>query len=293
MSRPENLGTDPGHLRERQYKDPGNLEARMALHARYVRASQPWHRWLVGRIDWPEGARVLEVGCGTGALWVRAAPVLPHLRLTLTDLSPGMVGAATEALRPLERIELVDARTADVQDLPFEVGAFDVVVANHMLYHLPDLERGVAELARVLDPAGVLLAATNGAHHLDIVADLSRQALGWSSSDFVARRFGKENGAAVLGVAFGSVEWHEHPSTMVVTDPADVEAYINSSTPAQRASPEARAALHAAIEERFRAAGGSLEVRTESGCFVARSPGRPPEVPSPDPARPGAGATRR
>ena len=278
MSGPQNLGTDPRHLRERQYRDPGNLSARMALHARYARAVVPWHRWLVGRIAWPEGARVLEVGCGTGALWVQAAPVLPRLRLTLTDLSPGMLDAATAALRTLETIELVDARTADVQDLPFGAGAFDVVVANHMLYHLPDLDRGVAELARVLDPRGALMAATNGAHHLDGVSELSRQVLGWSTSDFVARRFGKESGAAVLRRAFGSVEWHEHPSTMVITDPADVEAYIASSTPAQSAPPEVRAALRQAIDERFRAGGGVLEVRTESGCFVARSPAPPRPV---------------
>ncbi len=270
--RGEQLGADPDHLRERQYKDPTNLNARMALHAKYVQAPEPWHRWLVGRIAWSEGDRVLEVGCGTGALWVKAAPVLPRLGLTLTDLSPGMLEAATRAVQPLERIELVGARTADVMELPFADGAFDVVLANHMLYHLPDIDRGVAELARVLDPAGVLVAATNGANHVDAVAELARQVLGWSPSDFVARRFGKENGGDVLRRSFGWVEWHEHPSTMVITEPADVEAYIVSSTAGQQASPAARTALRAAIGERFRAAGGTLEVRTESGCFVARSP---------------------
>lgn len=279
VSRPEELGSDADHLRERQYKDPINLSARMALHAKYVRAAEPWHAWLVGCIPWPDGARVLEVGCGTGALWAGAAPLLPHIRLTLTDLSPGMLDAAIRVVDGLDRIELVEARTADTLDLPFDDGAFDVVVANHMLYHLPDIPRGVTGLARVLDPGGALLAATNGAHHVDAVADLSRQVFGWSSSDWVAQRFGKENGAALLSTAFGSVEWHEHPSTMLVTDPSDVEAYITSSTAAQAASPEARAGLHRAVEERFRSAGGALEVRTESGCFVARRPAKGPGTP--------------
>jgi SAM-dependent methyltransferase len=272
VSDPQSLGTNPEHLRECQYRDPRNLGARMALHARYTKAPQPWHRWLIGRITWPEGARVLEVGCGTGALWERAAPALPPLRLTLTDLSPGMLETAVTAVGALGGIELVEARTADVMALPFDDGAFDVVVANHMLYHLPDLDRGVAELARVLDASGVLLAATNGAHHLDGVAEISRQVLGWSTSDFVAQRFGKENGGAVLRRAFGSVEWHEHPSTMVISDPDDVEAYITSSSAFQDAAPETLAALRRAIDERFAQGGGSLEVRTESGCFVARSP---------------------
>jgi len=272
VTRREDLGADPNHLRERQYKDATNLNARMALHTKYVRAPEPWHRWLVGRIDWPEGARVLEVGCGTGALWVNAAPVLPPVRLTLTDLSPGMLEAATRAVHELDGVEVVEARTADVMALPFADGVFDVVLANHMLYHLRDIPGGVAELARVLHDDGALVAATNGARHVDAVADLARQVFGWSSSDFVAERFGKENGASVLHGSFGSVVWHEHPSTMIVTDPADVEAYIMSSTAAQTAAPQARAALHEAVTARFRSAGGVLEVRTESGCFVARSP---------------------
>jgi SAM-dependent methyltransferase len=226
----------------------------------------------VDRIAWPEGAEVLEVGCGSGALWVNVAPLLPHLRLTLTDFSPGMVDAATAAVAPLPGIELCEARTCDVQDLPFDDGTFDLVVANHMLYHVPDLSQAVAEFARVLRPDGVLMAATNGPRHLSELAAISREALGWSPLDFVDRRFGRTNGAAILGAAFGSVEWHLHPSALVCTDPDDVYAFIASTAPGQEASPEQQDKLRLAIDERFRAGGGSLEVTMESGCFVARDP---------------------
>ena len=159
----------------------------------------------------PEGGEVLEVGCGSGALWVNIATLLPDLRLTLTDLSDGMVEAATRAVAVLDGIELVEARACDVQELPFADGAFDVVVANHMLYHVPDPARAAAEFARVLRPDGALMAATNGPRRLNAVADLSRQALAWSSLDFGDRRFGTSNGASTLGTAFGSVEWQHHP----------------------------------------------------------------------------------
>ena len=78
----------------------------MALHAKYSRAEVPWYEWLVGQVDWPEGGQVLEVGCGSGALWVNVAPLVPHLRLTLTDLSEGMVEAAASAVGPLRGLEL-------------------------------------------------------------------------------------------------------------------------------------------------------------------------------------------
>ena len=190
----EGLGTDQEYLRGSQYKDPTNLNARIALHANYTRADEPWYPWLVGRINWPVGAEVLEVGCGTGALWANVAPLLPDLRLTLTDLSEGMLATAARTVASIANIELAGARTCDVQALPLPDAAFDIAVANHMLYHVPDPRRAAAELARVLRPNGVLLAATNGPRHLDAIAELSRQALGWSPLDFSDRRFGKTNG---------------------------------------------------------------------------------------------------
>ena len=270
MTSQEGFGTDRDYLRERQYKDPGNLNARIALHAKYSRAEVPWFEWLMGQVDWPEGGLVLEVGCGTGLLWVSAAPLLPGLRLTLTDLSEGMVETASGAVAGLPGIELADARTCDAQDLPFEDDTFDVVVSNHMLYHVPDRRRAAAEFARVLRPGGVLLAATNGPRHLDAVAEVSRLALGWSSLDSVDGRFGVSTGEEILRTAFSSVTWHLHPSTMICTDPADVLAFIASSPAGQNATPAQRLALEEAVATRFAEEGGQLTITTESGCFVAK-----------------------
>jgi SAM-dependent methyltransferase len=273
VTRREGLGTDPEYLRQRQYRDPTNLNARIALHAKYSRADEPWYPWLASRIEWPEGGDVLDVGCGTGALWVAIAPLLPHLRLTLTDLSDGMVEAAADAVAALDGVDLVGALPCDVQELPFPDESFDVVVANHMLYHVPDPARAAAGLARVLRPGGVLMAATNGPRHLDAVADLSRQVLGWSPLDLVDRRFGSTSGASILGTAFGSVEWQLHPANMLCTDPGDVVAFIASTAAGQEASPEQHRALRDAVEARFRDAGGAVPVTIESGCFVARQVG--------------------
>lgn len=272
MTRPEARGTDPDYLRERQYKDPSNLNARIALHAKYSRADVPWFAWLVGQVDWPEDGRVLEVGCGTGLLWVSTADLLPRLRLTLTDLSEGMVQAAVAAVARLPGIELVGSRTCDAQDLPYHDDTFDVVVADHMLYHVPDPGRAASEFARVLRPGGVLLAATNGPRHLDAVSEVSRAALGWSPLDFLDERFGRSTGGEILGTAFRSVTWELHPSAMVCTEPADVVAFIASTAAGRDASPEQRSALHEVVAARFAQEGGQMTIATEAGCFVAKDP---------------------
>ena len=272
VTRPEARGTDADYLRDHQYKDPTNLNARIALHAKYSRADVPWFAWLVGQVDWPEDGRVLEVGCGTGLLWVSTAALLPRLRVTLTDLSEGMVEAAVAAVAPLPGMELVGCRTCDAQDLPYDDGTFDVVVADHMLYHVPDPGRAAAEFARVLRPDGVLLAATNGPRHLDAVSEVSRAALGWSPLDFLDGRFGRSTGGGILRTAFRSVGWQLHPSTMVCTDPADVVAFIASTAAGRDATADQRSALEELVAARFAQEGGQMTITTEAGCFVAKDP---------------------
>jgi SAM-dependent methyltransferase len=273
MTRREGLGTDASYLRDKQYKDPANLNARIALHARFAQADEPWYPWLAGRVQWPPDGEVLEVGCGPGLLWASIAPLLPHLRLTLTDLSEGMLDASRRVVDPIGSLELVATKACDAQDLPFADDAFDVLVANHMLYHVPDLSRAVAEFARVLRPDGTLLAATNGPQHLDVITEISRQVFGWSSLDFVDKRFGRTNGGAILLEAFGDVAWHQHASTLACDDPDVVVAYLRSSTSGQEATSEQLGAIDEAVAARFRAAeGGAVTMSLDAGCFVARRP---------------------
>lgn len=260
------------YLRDTQYKDPSNLNARIALHARYARAEVPWYPWLASVMAWPDGGDVLEVGCGPGLLWASIAPLLPPLRLTLTDLSAGMLDAARGLVAPIGSLDLVATEVCDAQTLPFFDRSFDVVVANHMLYHVPEPARAAAEFARVLRPQGLLMAATNGPNHLDVIKDISTEVFGWSPSGFVDRRFGRSSGGAILETAFGDVTWHDHASTIACDDPDVVVAYILSSSIAQEAPPEQRAALADAVAARFEAAGGVVHMTMESGCFVAQEP---------------------
>jgi SAM-dependent methyltransferase len=143
--------------------------------------------------DWYGRADVLECGCGTGRFG--ETPELPRsLDVTLTDLSPGMVDEAVARARA-NGFDRVSGQAVDVQSLPFGDGSFDVVVANHMLYHVPDPDRGVAELARVLRPEGVALVATNGYGHMKEINEALAEVFG-SHAEGLNEVFGIDTGEA-------------------------------------------------------------------------------------------------
>jgi SAM-dependent methyltransferase len=101
--------------------------------------------------------RVLEVGSGRGELAERIARDI-GAHVVAVDQSPRMV--------ELTRSRGIDAVVGDVQELPFCDGSFDCAVAAWMLYHVPDLDRALRELRRVLDATGRLVAVTSSAWNL-------------------------------------------------------------------------------------------------------------------------------
>jgi streptomycin 6-kinase len=109
---------------------------------------------------------LLEVGCGTGDFTERVQREVAPGSLVAVDLSIGMV--------ELTRARRIHARVADIAALPFDDASFDVVLANRVLYHLPDIDTGVAEIARVLRPGGALVVITYAPNHLQELYDTIR-----------------------------------------------------------------------------------------------------------------------
>ena len=147
--------TPAERLRE-QYKDGSNLDARIRLHARFSTNRYGMFRWIFDRFALRADARVLEIGSGTAQLWMRNADrIPPRWRIALSDFSFGMLA---EVRAKVARIARPFALTrADVQALPFADATFDAVIANHMLYHVPDIPRGDSRASARAGPRRSLL----------------------------------------------------------------------------------------------------------------------------------------
>jgi SAM-dependent methyltransferase len=187
-----------------QYATPDKLRARKSVYLN-AEGDDP-REWVVEAVATAKPKRVLEVGGGEGEL---AERIRGELGVEIVGIDQ------SEAMVEIQRSKGIAARVGDVQHLPFDEAEFDVAVAAWMLYHVSDLEQGLAELARVLKPGGMLVAVTNAVDHLQELWDLARRAT--SMGRFTFR---SENGEEVLRRHFAEVDQRDAKGWVTMDDAA-------------------------------------------------------------------------
>jgi ubiquinone/menaquinone biosynthesis C-methylase UbiE len=259
---------DQTYLRK-QYQNASNLNDRIQIHVRFSTNRYGWHPWVFDQINLPEHALVLELGCGPGRLWKEnLRRISAGWEIMLTDFSPGMLEEARQNLVGAGRFAF---EVADAQALPFDDASFDVVIANHMLYHVPDRPRALAEIRRVLKPAGRFCATTVGETHLRELRDLAVRfdpaLVGWGGSP--AHGFRLENGAAQLAPFFDRVALQRYDDALVVTEAEPIVAFVASSDARSLLNGPRRAEFARFVEQELQASGGAIYITKDSGIFEA------------------------
>lgn len=265
--------TDRAYLKDDQYSNADKLAARIRLHAEYGTDER-------GVLDYfwdalleiaPDAPAILDVGSGRGDLWQHNMARLPaDWSPVLTDLSAGMLRDNQAHIGALAK----RARYAvnDVQALPFADNTFDLIFANYMLYHVPDITQAVHELRRVLKSNGALLAMTNGARHMTEMYKLAHHVDSNIEPERIFTRiFSVQNGVERLQTAFADVEYHSFDSDLVVPEPQPIIDYIASmmTIPGETFVNEKEANLRHLLEKRL-AAEGAIRIHKETGLFIAR-----------------------
>jgi ubiquinone/menaquinone biosynthesis C-methylase UbiE len=145
------------------------------IYDRVARRYDLQHALLTGRSDQRgrrlvvertvhQGDRVLDCGAGTGSTALMAAErVGPSGRVTLFDLSEGMLDVARERAEKSRLLDRMTFETGDMVALSFENGSFDVVLSTYSICPLYDPVRGALELYRAVRPGGLLGVAHSAA----------------------------------------------------------------------------------------------------------------------------------
>jgi ubiquinone/menaquinone biosynthesis C-methylase UbiE len=262
---------DQNYLLIQQYHNASNLNARAQLHIQFSKNKYGWFRWAFEQIDLPPTARFLELGCGPGWFWVENSNRIPAgWDITLSDFSPGMRQEAQQNLHNTQHpfhFEIIDA-----QSIPFEDASFDAVMANHMLYHVPDRDKAFSEIRRILKPGGKFFAATNGQNHIKEMDELIERFA--PNTDFwggfsASGSFTLENGAAQLMKYFSDVCACWYDDAMIVTESEPLVAYILSGKATQTLTDGQIAELKRFVESEI-AANGGIYITKATGMFQSR-----------------------
>jgi SAM-dependent methyltransferase len=192
----------------REYATIDRLAMRRLDRTAWLAGDEPWLLALAAIAE-VRPARVLDAGCGSGDF----AALLTAPDVRCVDLSQAAVEAA--------RAKRLRADVADIQNLPFPDGSFDVAVANWVLYHVQDRARAIAELARVLTPAGRFVGCYNAPGHLQEL---------WSSVGVAvdADDFNADNGAGELQQSFRQVQVREAHGEVLWETRERVQAYLDA-----------------------------------------------------------------
>jgi SAM-dependent methyltransferase len=215
---------------QQQYGTQANLQTRIDIHERYTTPRVDFPAWVLDRVTWKGDERVLDVGSGAGTYLPALQQVCANVRYVGSDLSLGMLAAHRAGLSGT----LVDS---DAQALPFAPASFDVVMANHMLYHVPNIPAAIAECKRVLAPNGLLIAATNSTQNMPEFAALFRRALMLlmppgalvNVPPLPSAAFALENGSQMLARYFRAVVRYDLPQVMIFDSVDPALSYLNSS----------------------------------------------------------------
>jgi len=279
-----------------QYSGDRNLAARINLHAKHSTNKQGHFPWLSELYQFAKNDTILELGCGNGEQWKGRTQNLPvGSRLILSDFSEGMLSAAKENLAPSANLNFKKARNSvlnlhrvcapkckfkfapeahisfqliDIQNIPFESQSFNTIIANHMLYHIPDLDKALSEVRRVLKTGGKFYTATSSRSGLMQYMHNTMKKFDPDTSAFSHDiPFNMENGGEILAKYFSCVKRHDYIDSLAITNTQDLVGWMESTISASGYNKENSGMLYNYFEN-IRVTEGTINIPKKSCLFV-------------------------
>lgn len=255
-----------------QYQNATNISARINLHRLYSTNSQGWFPWVYEQCRITENMRILELGCGNGAIWKENYEYIPEqVQIILSDISEGMLWDTRRELGQLEEQQKVTAhgrfefQVFDCHNIPYENESFDCIIANHVLFYCENIEQVLGEVGRVLKQGGNFICSTYGAMHMKEITELVKgfQYLITLSADKLYEQFGLENGEKKLKPYFKDVEKRVYDDALNVDKAEPLIEYILSCHGNQNQY----------ILERYKDFRSFVEKKTEKGFHITKEAG--------------------
>ena len=253
---------DPNKVKE-MYINNDTLSTRINVHDKYSVNPHGWANWVFEQYRFKENMNVLELGCGTGNTWLGREEQIPkNTKIILTDISDLMIQKTKEKLAAHKNMSFL---VMDVQNISFEDGYFDIIIANHMLYHVPDISKALSEIKRVLKKDGCFYATTTGLNHLKELGDIYRIYEGKAQFNYASEiTFNLDNGENILKEYFTDIKKHLYIDSLEITDVQALMDYMVSYNEIPKTVyDEIYDMIAKEVKEK-----GMLKINKDSGMFI-------------------------
>ena len=213
-----------------QYENASNLRARIKIHELYSVNKTGWMEWYFQQLNIGSKASILEIGCGDGSFWYKNLDKIPEdWQITLTDFSSGMLRDAQKTLgKAAKRFKF---EKVDAENITFADESFDVVIANHVLSHVPNIERALKEIYRVTKVDGLFYSSTVGKNHMKEMREILKKAKieeisteSWNLTE----KFMLENGLEQIEKWFKETKITRYEDSLIVKETGPLIDYIFS-----------------------------------------------------------------
>jgi len=209
----------------KSYQSVNNLLTRIKIHNRYTSHKNSWYLWLSKQINTLNSNRLLEIGCGNGELWKSSRINIRNREFFLTDINSDMLSETKNNLGGDFNYMVMDC-----ESITFKRNYFDTVIVNHVLYYLNDLNKGIAEIHRVLNHEGILYCSAYSMKDMHEIVDLVRS---FNSDIYLLEnqayeKFCLENGEKILSKFFSIIELREYKDQIRIDNSQALIDYIMS-----------------------------------------------------------------
>ncbi|WP_051542208.1 class I SAM-dependent methyltransferase [Clostridium lundense] len=263
-------GTNIKQILKEQYKTAKNLKTRSLLHS-YNTNKIDWNNWCFSQMQIPNKAKILELGCGTGDLWYENRHFIKNdWNITLSDFSSGML---ENTRKNLERVNYnFSYEEIDAQDIPYENEYFDIIIARHMLYLVPEIEKALSEIKRVLVNGGIFYVTTNShdsMSELNTLVEKFDSNMGLHNNG-MCHRFNMEGGYLLLKKYFSQVKMDVLQGNIVVDYAEPIVTYKASTIKGTSVLIGNKRQQFTEYLEDYIKKNGSISITTKSCIFKAK-----------------------
>lgn len=253
-----------------QYKSDKNLNLRSNLHS-YNINKVDWDIWCFNQMNFIKNGRILELGCGPGKLWYKNKDKIDKsLNITLSDFSKSMLKIAKDRLKDIDHNFIY--KEINAEDIPYEDGSFDVVIAQHMIYFVPDIEKAVREIKRVLVQGGTFYVTANSCDSMVELNELAEKFApnGGLNTNGFSSRFDLEHGKEILKKYFKEVDVEILEGKIIVDDAKPVVSYKASTIQGSSILVGERKREFTKYLENYIKENGNISITTKTCIFKAK-----------------------